>query len=230
MNSDQSEIINLITTLDWIVFSTVLVLTVSTVFYGHHLKKKGEENTPLEVLLMGRQLTLPMFIATLVATWYGGIFGVTAIAFEKGIFNFVTQGFFWYVTYLLFAFFLVDKIAKYKALTLPDMIEKMFGAKSAKLAAIFNLFNVLPIAYVISLGLFIEVLFGFSFAISTAIGILIVLSYSLIGGFRSVVFSDLIQFFVMCTSVFLILVFSINNFGSLNFSSKDLVIPKSIIL
>ena len=151
MNSDPSQLINLITTLDWIVFSTVLVLTILAVIYGHLLKNKGEENTPLEVLLMGRQLTLPMFIATLVATWYGGIFGVTAIAFEKGIFNFVTQGFFWYVTYLLFAFFLVDKIANYKALTLPDMIEKMFGTKSAKLAAIFNLFNVLPIAYVISL-------------------------------------------------------------------------------
>ena len=50
---------------------------------------------------MGRKLTLPLFIATLVATWYGGIFGVAQIAFENGIYNFVTQGFFWYISRVL---------------------------------------------------------------------------------------------------------------------------------
>ena len=34
---------------------------------------------------MGRKMTLPIFVATLVATWYGGIFGVTALTFEKGV-------------------------------------------------------------------------------------------------------------------------------------------------
>jgi SSS family solute:Na+ symporter len=225
MNSSTQEIVKLISTFDWIVFSTVLVVTIISVFYGHHLKKKGEQNTPLEVLLMGRQLTLPMFIATLVATWYGGIFGVTAIAFEQGIFNFITQGFFWYLTYLLFAFFLVDKISRYRAFTLPDMVEKMFGPKSARLAAIFNLFNVLPIAYVISLGLFIQILFGLDFTMSMLIGIVVVLSYSLVGGFRAVVFSDLVQFFVMCAAVIFVLFFSVTTFGGIDFLKANL--PKN---
>ena len=46
---------------------------------------------------MGRQLTLPLFVVTMVATWYGGIFAVNEITFNYGIFNFVTQGVFWYV-------------------------------------------------------------------------------------------------------------------------------------
>jgi len=46
-----------------------------------------------------------LFVGTLVATWYGGIFGVTFIAFEKGLYNFLTQGVFWYIAYLIFACF-----------------------------------------------------------------------------------------------------------------------------
>jgi len=69
--------------LDWFVFFGVLLLTF---IYGQYLKKKkgnisdNNEIHFLDLFLMGRQLTLPMFVATLVATWYGGIFGVTKIA------------------------------------------------------------------------------------------------------------------------------------------------------
>ncbi len=73
--------------LDWIVFFGILLLTFLSVIYGQYLKKKrgvseNKETRFLDLMLMGRQLTLPMFVATLVATWYGGIFGVTKIAFD----------------------------------------------------------------------------------------------------------------------------------------------------
>lgn len=171
---------------------------------------------------MGRKLTTPFFVATLVATWYGGIFGVTQIAFNKGIYNFITQGVFWYIAYIIFALFLVERISSYKAVTLPNLIEKMFGPKSGKVAAIFNFFNVLPIAYVISLGLFIKSFSGFSLNVSMVLGLLCVLSYSVWGGLRSVVLSDIIQFFVMCISVALVLFFSLTTFGGLGHLKESL--------
>ena len=54
------------------------------------------------------------------------------------------------------------------------------------------------------------------------LGILVVILYSLWGGLRAVVFSDLVQFFVMCLSVALILFFSIGNYGGLDFLLKNL--------
>ena len=93
--------------LDWTVFIAVLFITFASIFYGQKIKKTSGV---LETLLMGRKLTLPLFTATLVATWYGGIFGVTKIAFNQGIYNFVTQGAFWYIAYIVFALFMVDKI------------------------------------------------------------------------------------------------------------------------
>ncbi|NCN95700.1 MAG: sodium:solute symporter family protein [Bdellovibrionales bacterium] len=204
--------------LDWIVFTLVLLATFAAVIWGQIKKNReiptdDEELNFLDLLLMGRRLTLPMFVATLVATWYGGIFGVTQIAFEQGIYNFVTQGLFWYLAYIVFALFLVHKIAPYNAVTLPDLVNKMFGPRSAKVAALFNFFNVLPVAYVISLGLFLQSLFGWSMNLSMMIGVAIVISYSLSGGFRAVVFSDIVQFSVMVSSVLLVALLSVSTFG-----------------
>ena len=215
---------SILTQFDWIIFYGILIVTIITVFWGNlnvRQPKSGKKQI-LDHLIMGRSLTLPMFVATLVATWYGGIFGVTQIAFNKGIFNFITQGFFWYLSYLIFAFFLVKKVSPFKAVTLPDLIGKMFGPRSAKLAAVFNFFNVLPIAYTISLGLFISLIFGISLNYSMLIGLSTVLLYSTWGGFRSVVISDILQFFTMCTGVFLVLALSISTFGGLDYLTSNL--------
>jgi solute:Na+ symporter, SSS family len=225
--SNTIDFRSIISTADWIVFFGVLFITLASVIYGQSLKKKskhkGDKNHNfLDLLLMGRQLTLPMFVATLVATWYGGIFGVTKIAFEQGIFNFVTQGFFWYIAYIIFALFIVKKVSKYQAVTLPNLIGKMFGPKSEKLSAVFNFFNVLPIAYVISLGLLIQAIFGCSMFMGMLIGTTIVILYTLYGGFRAVVFSDIVQFFVMCLGVFLVLFFSVKLFGGIDFLKTNL--------
>jgi solute:Na+ symporter, SSS family len=216
--------------LDWPIFILVLVLTFSSVIFGSRFQSSTDANNKaslgvLDHLVMGRQLTLPLFVATLVATWYGGIFGVTKIAFNQGIYNFVTQGLFWYIAYLIFAFFMVDKITPYKAVTLPNLLEKMFGKKSGILGGFFNFFNVLPISYVISIGLFIQLLFNYPLEKSMLIGIVLVLSYSTFGGLRSVVYSDLIQFFVMCIGVGLVLILSFSEFGGIDFLKSSL--PKS---
>lgn len=210
----------------------VLLLTFASIIRGHLIKRKKlhkvnssqahEDANFLDLILMGRQLTLPLFIATLVATWYGGIFGVTEIAFNHGIYNFLTQGVFWYIAYLVFAFFLINRIARFKSLTLPHMVGQMFGPKSSYLSAIFNFVNVLPIAYIISLGLFIQILFGGELFFTMLIGIVLVVGYSLLGGFRAVVYSDLIQFFIMCLGVSLALIFSVTTFGGLSFLTANL--------
>lgn len=205
--------------LDWFIFFILQVVTVLFVLYGEKLKQKS---TILEYLLMGRQLTLPLFVGTLVSSWYGGIFGVTQIAFEQGVYNFVTQGVFWYVTYIIFAFFLVKKIRKFDAVTLPEILGKMFGPKSSKIGAILNFINILPIAYCISLGILLQTLFGGSLSWWIATGTIFMLTYSFYGGLRSVVFSDFFQFFMMCLAVFLVILFAFGNFGGINYLQSHL--------
>lgn len=213
----HSELLQYITTVDWIVFFAVLAATLASVLYGQSLKSQlseTEKNSTIELLLMGRKLTLPIFVATLVATWYGGIFGVTALTFEKGIYNFLTQGVFWYLAYLIFAFFLVKKIREHDAMTIAGLAGKLFGPKAEKLTACLNFLNLLPLAYTISLGLFLQAIFGGTLLLNTTIGVALVTVWSLWGGFRAVVFSDLVQFVFMILGVVLVVVFAWAEMGN----------------
>ncbi|MDA3873542.1 MAG: sodium:solute symporter family protein [Kiritimatiellae bacterium] len=204
---------------DWLVFAGVLLLTVGVVMYGNVRRRllpaSVEDAKLLDLLLMGRRLTLPLFTGTLVATWYGGILSVTEYAFDYGLYSWVTQGVFWYVAYLIFAFCLVRRIRETRARTMPDMLEKLFGPRSGKLGAWLNLFNVLPVMYVLSLGLFLQMVLGGNLIVWMVLGTATVVAYSTFGGFRSVVFSDMVQFGVMCTAVALVIAFSMHSYGGI---------------
>ena len=206
---------------DWTVFFLILALTAGVAVYGNIRLKKGG-NKALDSLLMGRRLTLPLFVATLVATWYGGIFGVNEITFNYGIYNFVTQGVFWYAAYIIFALFIANKVAAYQSVTLPDLAGRMFGPKAAKTAAIFTFFYITPIAYALSLGMFLNMVFGISILQGMILGTLFSCLYSVWGGFKSVVFSDVVQFTVMCLAVLLVALFSVHTFGGWSFLKANL--------
>lgn len=212
-------ILDSISIYDWFVFAAVLIATFLLVIYGAF--RKGKITTArtgfLDYMLMGRQLTLPMFIATLAATWYGGIFGVTQFAFEKGIYAFLIQGIFWYAAYLIFAFWIAPAVRKFDALTLPQLVTEMFGMWSGRLAAVFNFFNVLPIVYAISLGIFMQTISGGDFFTCTALGLLLIICYSALSGFRAIVYSDIAQFVTMCVAVAVVLISSYLTYGGYEF-------------
>jgi SSS family solute:Na+ symporter len=218
----NDSITNFLSPLDYVIFFLVLAVTYATVIFGRRFLETKDSDSPLSVLLAGRRLTLPFFIATLVATWYGGIFGVTQIAYEKGIYNFITQGVFWYITYIIFAFFLATKLRNSDSLSLPELAGNLFGRKSRFVVSIFNIFNVIPVAYSLSIGIFIDSIFQLGIAQSTFIGTAVVVIYSLFGGFKAIILSDLVQFFVMVVSVILVVLFSISTFGGSDYLVQNL--------
>lgn len=208
------------TSVDWLVFAAACGLCLALILYGHRTKTRP--NSLMEYLIMGRQLTLPLFISTLAATWYGNIFGVTQIAFEHGIYNLFTQGFCWYITYIIFAIFLVKKIRSYDVATLPELVNKIYGAKSARLTAILIFFKTLPITYAISIGLLLQCLFPLSLFEATSLGVTFIVIYALSGGLRTIVYSDVALFIIMCVGVSTVLLFSIATFGGLSFLQSNL--------
>ena len=217
-----------LTLADWLVFTSVLAATFAAVLIGERMRdKKGdsESNSPLELLLMGRRLTLPLFVPTLVATWYGGIFGVTALSFERGIFNFVTQGAFWYATYLIFAFFLVERVRRIQATGLADLTGQMFGPRAHKLTAVLAYANLLPVGYISGLGIFIGILLGVDWWTGAFLGLMLVYAYALTGGLRAVVFSDIVQCTVMVAAVWILVLVCWGQFGGIGFLEAN--IPKT---
>lgn len=206
--------------IDWYVFVIIQCITIIAVIVGNKLRNNNKYST-LEYLVMGRQLTLPLFVATMVATWYGNIY-VTQIAFNHGIYNFITQGVCWYLAYILFALYFVNKIRRYNALTLPELVGKLFGRKSALYCAFLMFFKTLPIPYAIGIGLLIQLFWPMPLFYASLLGVGLVSVYSLFGGLRAVVFSDFIQFFTMCIGVVSVIFFSVSNFGGLDFLQDNL--------
>lgn len=222
----MQEILNykdLLSLADWAILLFSLIFTGMVGLYGQ--KKNTSSHKTVEYMLMGRKLSLPLFVATLTSTWYGNILGVTQISFEQGLYNFITQGFFWYISYFLFAVFLVKKIRRSQAISLPELIKKYFGEESSLLMTIVVLFKSLPVVYAISLGGLICVFFNISLFLAIFLGISFVALYSSFGGLRAIVYSDFVQFCFMITSVILVIFFSYFNFGGLSFLQDNL--PKS---
>ena len=125
-----------LTTLDWIIFSLVLLTTVASIVYGERRKRKGGGGRGGRIFSRpftnGKAINHAPLCRHLGGHLVRGIMGVTQIAFEKGVYNFITQGVFWYLAYLIFALFIVPRISSYQALTLPHLVEKMFGPFSGQ--------------------------------------------------------------------------------------------------
>ena len=210
----------LLTTLDWLIIATAITITIAVFYFNKFLKTKS--NSTLEYMLMGRRLTLPVFVATLVATWYAGIIGVTQISYEKGIYNFLTQGFFWYIAAAIFAVFFLNKSRAMQALSFPEMIKKAYGEKSAKLTAVLLYFKVLPIPYAIALGIFLNGFLGFSLNISIIIGTSLVAAHCIYGGLRAIIACDIVQFIFMFIAIIAVVVVSYLSFGGVEYLQTNL--------
>jgi SSS family solute:Na+ symporter len=213
------EIAKFLSLWDYGIFFGVLILTLLVVLLTYNRQRTS---SLVQYMLIGRRLTLPLFVATLVSTWYGGIFGVTQIAFESGIYNFLIQGLFWYLAYFLFAWLIVNRISHREAMTLPELVRQKIGPKAGTLASFFNITNVLPVTYVISMGLLVNILFGVPFVPAMILGTAFVLLYSSVSGYWADVASDVVQFFVMVSAVILVLVFSVFTYGGWSFLTSHL--------
>jgi SSS family solute:Na+ symporter len=166
-------------------------------------------------LLETRRITAPMFILSMVSTWYGGILGVTQLSFETGIYNFITQGVFWYVAYLFYAFYLAPKISHGHIQSLPDWCEKKWGIGSKTPAALLTLINCLPFAYFFSLILSFKFIFNFNHQTASLITIaLLVPAIFFFKTFKDQIFSDAYQTILMLVGLLTTTMICMYHYGS----------------
>lgn len=178
--------------------AVIAAYVAGTLLIGWQLRRGSDAE---EFMLAGRRLTLPLFVGSLVSSWYGGLLGVGEIAYSDGLVNWVSQGGFWYLAYLLFALLLAGRLNRSRQTTLPDQIETLHGRPARHLASLLNFVNVLPISYVLSLGLVIHAFTGWPLWLCILAGSSLGALYSLAGGFRAVVRVELLQFALMCLAV-----------------------------
>ena len=97
---------------------------IGLLVYGYKAKSKNEI---IDFAFSSRQLTTPALIATLVTTWYGGINEIGIEVIQNGVVTWVYFGLFYYISALVYAFYIAPKILKKNHSSLPILIFKTYG-------------------------------------------------------------------------------------------------------
>lgn len=198
----------------------ILLFFVSVLFIGFYSGRKTN-NTADDYLLSGRKLSLFLFVLINVSTWYGGILGVGEFTYRYGLVSWFTQGFPYYVFALLFAFLFAKKIREASLFTIPDKLTEVYGKDVGLISAVIVFVLVSPAPYLLMTGNLLSLLFGIDIIPALIISLILSIIYLINGGFRSNVFVDVFQFFVMFAGFILIVIFSAIKFGTIDFLSSS---------
>jgi len=203
-------------TLDIII---ILLFFTSILFIGFYTGRKTVSDAS-DYLLSGRKLSLFLFVAVNVSTWYGGILGVGEFTYRYGLVSWFTQGFPYYIFAFLFALFFAKKIRAASLFTIPDKLTEIYGKNVGLASAVIVFVLVSPAPYLLMSANLISLLFGINIIPALLISLLLSIAYLIRGGFRSNVYVDVFQFFVMFAGFILILIFSGIEFGTVDFISS----------
>ncbi len=187
-----------------------------------------KKNTTVDgFFFANRKLPFWMLSITFIASWWGAgsALKTADMGFTEGI------GAFWYygipVLIATLAMFIGAKaIRKVGYRTQGKMMEARYSSSVAlALSAVVVLFMTLTAAsQIVGLGSFFGSYLGLNYELGILVGTTIVLIYSMLGGFKGVVFTDIIQFVFLTLSVILVFAFALSNssFDQVSTISSDL--------
>ncbi len=195
--------------MDPVVVGALAAYAVALLAVGRLSRTKAQ----LEYLLAGRRLTTAPFVATLVATWYGGVLGVGEYSYRFGISNWLVMGVPYYLAALLFAFFLARRARASAALSIPDQLRAAYGPAAGRVGAAMVLLMAIPAAYVLMLGNLLEIYLGMPLVWAVVAGTVFTIVYVAGGGFRSVVSANVLQFVLMYLGFIVVLPVALHRAG-----------------
>ena len=194
----------------------VIAYLIGMLCVGYFTNKffiKGSE----DYLIAGRRLGVLMLAASLAANNVGGgsSVGVASRAFgdQWGI----SAG--WYVLaaaigVIPLAYF-APYIRKALAITIPEVVERRFGASAGLITAILNATALfcLTASQILASGTIVSALVGLDLSISIIIAAIIVMFYTVMGGLYADAISDLVQWFVIFIGLLIAVPFVISGAG-----------------
>ncbi|MEA3254431.1 MAG: sodium:solute symporter family protein [Candidatus Altiarchaeota archaeon] len=155
-------------------------------------------------ILANRQIKFPMLVATVVASFYGAsaVIGGASITYQIGL------GVLWFMIpfYLgnIFLIFVLPKIQKENVFTLPDFLGRFYGSRTVIASSSILAVLCLVPESIIAGGKILELVTPLSLEISMVLVFSVIVLYTLLGGMRSVIVSDLMQFGLMLLALIII--------------------------
>ncbi|MFA3781854.1 sodium:solute symporter [Melioribacteraceae bacterium 4301-Me] len=201
--------------------SIIILFFLLVIVIGFIPEKVKVEDTD-GYLLSGRKVGLLLFVLTNVSTWYGGILGVGEFTYRYGLLSWVTQGLPYYIFAVIFALTFAKKIRQASLFTIPDKLEETYGRKVGLFAAIIVAVLVSPAPYLLMVANLIALIFHIDLFFSLILAALLSMIYLFKSGYKSDLYTDAFEFFVMFLGFIVIVLFAINNLGGVEYLTKRL--------
>jgi len=201
---------------------SIIICYFIAVLYVGYRSTLHTSSSEEDFLLAGRSLTLPIFVMTLVSTWYGGILGVGEFSYRYGISNWIVQGVPYYFFAAIFAFFLAKKIRETDLFSIPDKLQFSYDTKTAVLGSFLTFILMTPAPYILMLSVLLQMLFGWNLFICLIVIAIVAISYLFWGGFRSDIKTDVLEFILMFVGFAVIIPFSFFKYGGFDFLKENL--------
>ena len=148
-----------------------------------------------------RNLPYPIIGMTLCATLIGGgsAIGIAAESYKYGII-FLLARYGEVFAYLIVAYVVAPRMDRFFGLiSVGDIMAKLYGDKFGVVTGISGVLLCIGrvAAQLMALGFIVEYLLGYSQIVGILIGLSVVLIYSITGGIRAVILTDVMQFVIM---------------------------------
>lgn len=185
-----------------VIFYFILVLGCGLV--GMFFTKSQED-----FLVAGRTLPLWIYFPCLSTVLIGGgaTFGSVTLSYKAGI-----SGAWITIMYglgiMTMGFLLSSSMAKLRVFSISEMLEVRYSVHARYISAIISTAYtfMLSVVQVIAIGSILNAFLQWDLQISMIMGGCIALTYTLLGGMRSIAFTDLIQFCIMVIGIFVLMV------------------------
>jgi len=177
-------------------------------------------------MVANRQLTAPVLVATLLATWIGSgdVFSVSDLSYHHGYSSLIGSAGGW--VGIIVVYFIAARVRRFGQFTAPDILEARYNQWARLLAAITTIIAYVTIVSyqfrgggwvlnIVSEGRIDE-------SIAVPIVAIFVISYTLLAGMISVAYMDVINGVMILGGVFLALPFLVSNAGGISTISQSL--------
>jgi Na+/proline symporter len=152
-----------------------------------------------DYMLAGRSLPIYVTIATVFATWFGSeaVLGMPATFIEEGLAGTVADPFGAGACLIFVGIFFAGRLYRMKLLTIGDFYRQRYSRKVEVFVSIAICISYLGwvAAQLVAIGLTINIISGdyISFELGMALGLSVVMIYTLFGGMFSIAIMDFIQ-------------------------------------
>jgi solute:Na+ symporter, SSS family len=193
--------------MEYLLFSLVYFAAMAFLGVLFSRKIQGLEG----YFLASRRLSGFAVFLSLAASWIGATSVLISVdeASRRGISAFWVMGVPAVLTVMVFALFLAGKIRRLSIISLPELVERRYGRTVRHLSAVLIIWYMilLSASQMVAAGKFLHIIFGTSYILGLMLGVGIVILYSALGGYLSVVVTDAVQFALLAAALVVVLIY-----------------------